>query len=115
MSQQKNRQQRWVLVAAVALGAGLLGVAIAGCDYDIDSNSRLTTTSETSTPENPSGLQLTNSFGYIPTHGPALETAPIEPQGGAIDGDPFELGGGTLLPEHDVLLPTGATLTTPTG
>ncbi|WFR72989.1 hypothetical protein P9209_03845 [Prescottella defluvii] len=114
MSQQKYTQHRWVLVAAAALGAVLLGGAIGGCAGsadNIDSNAKLSprfTTSKTSTPENPSGLQLTNSFGYIPTHGPALETAPIEPEGGTV-------GGGTLLPDNDVRLPTGTTLTTPTG
>ncbi len=117
MSQHKHSQHSRMLVAAAAVGAGLLGGAITGCDDNIESGPATLTTEEegTDTPEDPSGLEQTNSFGYIPQHETTLETDPIEPEGGGIEDDPFELGGGTLLPDDDVGPPAEATLTTPTG
>jgi hypothetical protein len=117
MSQQTIEHRGWMVAAAAAtaVASGLLGVAVAGGDDDIESNPATLTTEEegTDTPENPSGLEQTNSFGYIPEHETTLETEPIEPEGGGIDGDPFELG------RDPAVAPTGpapqVTLTTPTG
>lgn len=120
MRHQKHEQRNRMLVAAAAVAAGLLGGAITGCDDNIDSNPGLPTTkeeteeTEETDPEDSSGLQQTNSFGYIPEHERTFETDPIGPEGGNIENDPFELGGGSSLPGGS-RLPAEATLTTPTG
>ncbi len=48
---------------------GLLGAAVAGGDDQAESNPATLTTEEegTDSPEDPSGLEQTNSFGYIPS------------------------------------------------
>ncbi|PTR25762.1 hypothetical protein C8K36_106195 [Rhodococcus sp. OK519] len=113
MSQQTIEHRGWMVAAAAAAAvtSGLLGAAVAAGTDDIESNPATLTTEEegTDTPENPSGLEQTNSFGYIPEHETPLDTEPIGPEGGGIDDDPFELGGAT------VQLPAATTLTTPTG
>lgn len=121
MSQHKDKQRSRMLVAAAAVGVGLLGGAITGCDDNIDSSPATLTTEEegTDSPENPSGLEQTESFGYIPEHettfeGEPIEPDPIEPEGG-IEDEPFELGGGAHLSGRGVHSPVETTLTTPTG
>ena len=111
MSQHQHQKRRRMLVATAAVGVGLLGGAVTGCGDDIASGpATLTTERESSdTPEDPSGLEQTESFGYIPERETTLETDPIGPEGGGIDDEPFQLGGGTPRP------PAEATLATPAG
>ncbi len=68
--------------AATAVASGLLGAAVAGGDDQAESNPATLTTEEegTDSPEDPSGLEQTNSFGYIPEHETTLETDPIGPR-----------------------------------
>ncbi len=103
--------------AATAVASGLLGAAVAGGDDQAESNPATLTTEEegTDSPEDPSGLEQTNSFGYIPEHETTLETDPIGPEGGGIEDDPFELGGGRIDPAVVVPVPADATLSTPAG
>ncbi|CAM3165071.1 Secreted protein [Prescottella defluvii] len=119
MRQQKYTQHsRMLAAAATVLAAGFLGAAVTGCADSIDTSPATLTTEEegTDTPEDPSGLQQTNSFGYIPEHETTLETDPIEPEGGNIEDDPFELGGGAIVVPGVAIHPPGEpTLTTPAG
>lgn len=111
---------RRLAVAAAALSTVLaLGGTVTACDPNVGSTPELTTTEEgTNSPEDSSGLQPTNSFGYIPEHEsplPTGENGPGVPGPGG--GNPFDnpgppLPGGPELPARANIQPT---LTTPAG
>ena len=113
--------RRVALGAATAVTALLLGATVTGCQQSSETATHGFPQQPTTTTEE-TGLQETNSFGYIPEHETTLPTNGNGPGApGPGDGGPFGgpgPGGGPFgsppLPGGPGL-PAAATLTTPAG
>ncbi|GAB2634357.1 hypothetical protein ABI214_14250 [Prescottella soli] len=116
MVQQNNRSlpRRIAIFLLAAATVLTLGTAVAGYhrSSDVSTNQGYPQTQMTSATDQ-TGLQQTDSFGYIPQHETTLPTNGMGPGGQGFGNGP---GGnpGPPLPGGPQL-PAAATLTTPTG
>ncbi|MCA1005742.1 hypothetical protein LCL87_08435 [Rhodococcus hoagii] len=107
---------RRIAVGAVAALA-VLTLGLAGCDRPSEAANHSYPQEQTSTTDQ-TGLQQTNSFGYIPEHETTLPTNGNGPGApGPFNDNPFDnpgppLPGGPGLPAR---APVAPTLTTPAG
>ncbi|MGO4203198.1 hypothetical protein AB4Z09_15905 [Rhodococcus sp. TAF43] len=123
MTGQEGRRERWRLVVAAAavstalLGAGAISVLATTEDAN-QSFPQMTFSQMPQTTTEDTGLQQTDSFGYIPQHETTLPTNGNGPGApGPFGNGPFDnpgppLPGGPGLPAHATVAPT---LTSPAG